>query len=147
MRRRPTRPAGAGAASSPSLGVPESYLSGKHGPCPLCGEGKDRFRFDDREGRGTWICSQCGAGDGMELAMRFTGLGFAEVASKIDDIIGNVGPDRIQRKPEMTDRQRRATLNAPVGETRRGPRKATCFTPTWPAEACRSTCPTTSGWP
>lgn len=31
-------------------GVPESALSGKHSPCPGCG-GKDRFRFDDREGR------------------------------------------------------------------------------------------------
>lgn len=25
----------------------------KHGPCPVCG-GKDRFRFDDKNGRGTW---------------------------------------------------------------------------------------------
>jgi putative DNA primase/helicase len=25
----------------------ERALSGKHGPCPLCG-GRDRFRFDDR---------------------------------------------------------------------------------------------------
>ena len=33
----------------------------KHSPCPICG-GKDRFRFDDRDGRGTWICNQCGGG-------------------------------------------------------------------------------------
>ena len=33
------------------LGIDERALSGKHGPCPMCG-GKDRFRFDDREGRG-----------------------------------------------------------------------------------------------
>ncbi len=30
----------------------------KHGSCPVCG-GKDRFRFDDKQGRGTWFCSQC----------------------------------------------------------------------------------------
>ena len=36
------------------------------GTCPMCG-GKDRFRFDDKGGRGTWICSQCGAGDEIEL--------------------------------------------------------------------------------
>ncbi|MFQ2854932.1 primase-helicase zinc-binding domain-containing protein [Aeromonas caviae] len=26
-----------------------------HGACPLCMAGKDRFRFDDKEGRGTWV--------------------------------------------------------------------------------------------
>ncbi len=39
---------------------------GKHGSCPACG-GKDRFRFDDKEGRGTWFCNQCGHGDGLDL--------------------------------------------------------------------------------
>ncbi|MFQ1647702.1 DUF927 domain-containing protein [Aeromonas veronii] len=42
---------------------------GKHGPCPACG-GKDRFRLDDKGGRGTWICSQCGNGDGLDLVCR-----------------------------------------------------------------------------
>ncbi|NYY79755.1 hypothetical protein DMH17_06695 [Raoultella planticola] len=32
----------------------------------MCG-GADRFRFDDKEGRGTWFCNQCGAGDGLKL--------------------------------------------------------------------------------
>ena len=32
------------------LGADEKTLSGKHGPCPMCG-GRDRFRFDDKEGR------------------------------------------------------------------------------------------------
>ncbi len=39
---------------------------GKHGPCPACG-GKDRFRFDDKQDRGTWFCNQCGHGDGLDL--------------------------------------------------------------------------------
>ncbi|MDU7866195.1 MAG: AAA family ATPase, partial [Pantoea sp.] len=38
----------------------------KHGPCPCCG-GTDRFRFDDKDGRGTWFCNQCGNGDGLDL--------------------------------------------------------------------------------
>lgn len=41
----------------------------KHGPCPVCG-GKDRFRFDDKQGRGTWICNQCSHGDGLDLVAR-----------------------------------------------------------------------------
>ena len=54
----------------PTLGVPAGVLVNKHGPCPGCG-GVDRFRFDDEDGRGSWICSQGGgttiAGDGFDL--------------------------------------------------------------------------------
>lgn len=49
-----------------SLGVDEKNLTKTHGPCPACG-GKDRFRFDDKDGRGTFYCNQCGAGDGFRL--------------------------------------------------------------------------------
>ena len=56
------------------LGVPESALRNRHGPCPGCG-GRDRFRFDNRDGRGTFICSQGGndelAGDEHLLASGF----------------------------------------------------------------------------
>ena len=55
-----------------AIGLPARSLVNKHGPCPMCG-GKDRFRFDDKNGRGTWICSQCGAGDGVTLVMQFLG--------------------------------------------------------------------------
>ena len=44
-------------------------MNKKHGPCPICG-GKDRFRFDDKDKRGTWICNQCGAGDGLNLVCK-----------------------------------------------------------------------------
>ncbi|AIN14655.1 TOPRIM and DUF927 domain-containing protein [Yersinia pseudotuberculosis] len=39
------------------------------GECPSCG-GKTRHRFDDREGRGTYHCSHCGAGTGLDLVMK-----------------------------------------------------------------------------
>ena len=45
------------------INVPDSPR--RHGPCPSCG-GSDRFRFDDG-GRGSFICNQCGAGDGLDL--------------------------------------------------------------------------------
>ena len=54
--RTPTRLAGAGAVSSP-ISACGKLPERKAGPCPLCAEGKDRFRFDDREGKGTWICN------------------------------------------------------------------------------------------
>jgi phage/plasmid primase-like uncharacterized protein len=102
-----------------TMGIPETHLKGKHGPCPLCGEGKDRFRFDDREGKGSWICNRCGAGDGMALAMRFTGLPFADAAARVDEIIRNVKPDVIQPKRELTERERLAALRALWSETRK----------------------------
>ena len=58
-----------------------------HGPCPVCG-GKDRFRFDDKEGRGTWFCSQCDpqSGGGLLLLSRFLGKPTIEVAN---EMLGN----------------------------------------------------------
>lgn len=82
------------------LGLDERALSGKHGPCPICG-GKDRFRFDDLEGRGTYYCSRCGAGDGVQLAMGFTGLAFKDAAQKIEQIAGTVRPTASE--PERSD--------------------------------------------
>lgn len=58
-----------------------------HGPCPVCG-GKDRFRFDDKDGRGTWFCSQCDpqSGGGLLLLSRFLGKPTIEVAN---ELLGN----------------------------------------------------------
>lgn len=70
-----------------AAGLDKQALSGKHGPCPSCG-GKDRFRFDDKEGRGTFICSQHGAGNGFDLLMALKGCDFAEAARFVESIIG-----------------------------------------------------------
>jgi putative DNA primase/helicase len=89
------------------LGMPERALSGKHGPCPMCG-GRDRFRFDDKEGRGTYFCSGCGAGDGVQLAMGITGMGFADVAREIERIVGTA--PKSSPKPERTTADKVAAL-------------------------------------
>lgn len=57
----------------PQLGVFPRFLTGKQTPCPKC-EGKNRFRFDDKEGRGTYFCNSCGAGDGFQLISLVTGM-------------------------------------------------------------------------
>jgi len=67
------------------LGVPATALRNKHGPCPACG-GKDRFRYDDKDGMGTFICSQCGAGDGPKLAMLVSGYDFKELLDWLGDV-------------------------------------------------------------
>lgn len=71
------------------FGIDDSYLTGKHGPCPLCG-GKDRFRFDDKDGRGTWICNQCGSSDGFGLLERIKGWSFREAAYQVESVVGYV---------------------------------------------------------
>lgn len=38
-----------------AAGIADTYLTKKHGPCPVCQAGKDRFRFSDKDERGTWM--------------------------------------------------------------------------------------------
>jgi putative DNA primase/helicase len=79
------------------LGVSPKLLTNRHGPCPLCG-GEDRFRWDDKDGRGTWICSHCGAGDGAELVKRMANVDFKGAAKMVEKIVGTV-PKRPPPKP------------------------------------------------
>ncbi len=57
------------------------------GSCPLCGSA-GKFRCDDREGKGTWVCV-CGSGDGMSLVLKATGKPFVKVCEEIDGLTGN----------------------------------------------------------
>lgn len=83
----------------PTLGIDAKHLTGRHGPCPICG-GRDRFRFDNREGRGTYFCSSCGAGDGIALAMKVNGCDFATVAQRVSSILGE---NEIQPDPQRAE--------------------------------------------
>jgi putative DNA primase/helicase len=74
----------------PQLGISAKLLRNRHGPCPMCG-GKDRFRFDDKEGKGTWICNRCGSGDGAELVKRVKGVEYKEAAKMIEGVAGKAG--------------------------------------------------------
>jgi putative DNA primase/helicase len=75
----------------PALGIGRQYLVNKHGPCPLCG-GRDRYRFDDRDGTGSYFCNQCGAGVGLILIRRKNGWNHAEACQEVDKIIGTDRP-------------------------------------------------------
>ncbi|WP_429187446.1 primase-helicase zinc-binding domain-containing protein [Aeromonas veronii] len=59
-----------------------------HGACPICMAGKDRFRFDDKEGRGTWVCNQCGAGDGLSLYQQATGQSMSTAIRSLAGYLG-----------------------------------------------------------
>ena len=80
-------------------GLSSDQLTDKHQPCPLCG-GKDRYRFDDQDGTGSWFCNQCGgpseaggAGSGMDLLLRRTGWTFKDAAQRIEQHLG-ITPQR-----------------------------------------------------
>uniref|UniRef100_UPI0027D1F69E primase-helicase zinc-binding domain-containing protein n=2 Tax=Enterobacterales TaxID=91347 RepID=UPI0027D1F69E len=60
---------------------------GRAQPCPVCG-GKDRFRFDNLQGRGTWFCNQCGGGDGLNLVEKALAVTTKEAAAKVAGILG-----------------------------------------------------------
>lgn len=89
MQRLNVRDAAAGKWPGLLLGfgLTERQLSGKHCPCPVCG-GDDRFRFDDKDGRGTFYCSHCGAGDGVSLVMSLKGWDFRTAAKEIEQAAG-----------------------------------------------------------
>lgn len=89
-----------------AIGVDDRHLSGKHGPCPFC-EGRDRFRWDNKGGKGTFFCSQCGSGDGFEFVKRHKGCGFVEAARAVDLVIGNVKPEPIKREADPEQGRRR----------------------------------------
>ena len=97
------------------LGMDERTLSGKHGPCPLCG-GRDRFRFDDKGGKGTYFCSGCGAGDGVKLAMGLTDQGFKETAQQIERLAGVVQPGAT--RPERPAEDKLAALRRVFKESK-----------------------------
>jgi putative DNA primase/helicase len=88
------------------FGVDESYLKNEHGPCPICRDGKDRFRFDDLEGDGTYYCNQCGPGSGMKLIMTLKGWPFDKAAREIDAILGTVHVTQQQAKKTEDDKRR-----------------------------------------
>jgi len=74
----------------PALGVREQFLRRRHGPCPACG-GRDRFRFDDKHGSGSFYCSRCGAGDGFKLIQLVYDFGTRE---SLQLVAGALGMDR-----------------------------------------------------
>src|SRR5215472_3726668 len=111
----------------PRFGVDTSYLRNRHGPCPLCG-GKDRFRFDDKAGSGSYFCSQCGAstgeGAGIRLLMKFRDWDFRTAAMEIDRIVGDCRPLRlVHSRPERptpksrtSEAQRAAAIERLIAE-------------------------------
>ena len=74
-----------------ACGIDAAFLRDRHGPCPGCG-GTDRFRYDDCDGAGTWLCSAGGgaplAGDGFNLLEHVYGWSASEALHRVADALG-----------------------------------------------------------
>lgn len=78
----------------PAVGIKLKGNGKKHQSCPLCG-GTDRFRCDDKNGTGSWICNQCGAGTGYTLVRDYTRKDAYDTHALIADILGIDGGKQI----------------------------------------------------
>lgn len=97
----------------PQLGIAASFLTGRQSPCPICG-GRDRYRFDDKNGRGTYYCNQCGAGDGIELLKKFHKVDFKRVAAMVEPFIDSAP---VVQKREIDDDARLRALRSIWGQS------------------------------
>jgi putative DNA primase/helicase len=121
----------------PALGVRAEYLTGKNGPCPFCG-GRDRWRFLNTDGNGTWICNQCGAGNGFEIVKRILKVEFRDAVLAVENLL-RTAPPANEPKPKdhasLREEAKRTWNRAqPLGhdETTEYLRSRAIDLPTWP---------------
>ena len=96
-----------------SLGI-DVRSDNKHSGCPICGPGNNahRFRCDNKDNSGSWICTQCGSGDGTKLVQKAIGLNFKQAAKRILEVIGE-GKTYMNapQKPKMDEVKIKEFLN------------------------------------
>ena len=112
-------------------GVDPERLTGKHGPCPLCG-GTDRFRsLDDFEATGAVYCNKClktRNGDGIAALGWLRGWDFQTVLKELMTYL-HIEPAKSNGKP----RPEPSGKNGQSAHPQPG-NKALLFQLAWPAE-------------
>ena len=81
--------------------IQKEFLTGKHGPCPMCG-GKDRFRYEPKSENGSYFCSGCGAGTGIHLLAQMSMVSHQDAWRLVDKIIGGA----MEVKSVKTDKRK-----------------------------------------
>lgn len=97
------------------FGLSDQFMGKKHGPCPLC-QGVDRYRFVDWEGTGSYWCSGCGKGYGIDLLMKLKGWDFKTATKEIDQVINNV--NQVEIKQERSESEKVAAIRKVLKECR-----------------------------
>lgn len=80
-------------ATLPRLGIDPSTIENPRrlGPCPIENDGRTRFRFVNKDGRGNWFCNFCGAGDAVKLVALVNSKTDAEAILMIRDLDNGPG--------------------------------------------------------
>jgi putative DNA primase/helicase len=99
----------------PMLGVDARFLTGRKGPCPICG-GKDRFHFTDKDRDGWYYCNQCGPGSGIVLLRRLHGWDHAEACRQVDGVLGTDHRALRPAKPTRSDASKRSMIERLLSE-------------------------------
>lgn len=100
-------------------GLSSDQLTDRHQPCPACG-GKDRYRWDDDSGDGSWFCNQCGGknhqgggGNGIDLLMRVRGWSFSEACKQLERHLGGLTSKPSRKAPRRPRRPYRQPETPP----------------------------------
>ena len=101
----------------PLFGIDTRFLQNRHGPCPLCGR-KDRFRFDDRDGSGSYYCNQCGPGSGLLLIRKLRDGDHKTACDEVDNIISSKRADAKVSLPRGNPEIRRRAIERLLAEAR-----------------------------
>jgi len=84
--------------------VSPKILDGKHHACPLCQDGKDRFRFEPESENGSYFCGVCGAGSGIHFIATLQGITHSDAWMVVEKYIGSA----VEIKPRpLVDRAKR----------------------------------------
>ena len=126
----------------PAFAITVPAQKNKHGPCPICG-GTDRFRCDDKQGKGTFICNQCGAGDGFELIVKARGMTHGEVLKEVGAVIGLSADSTVTDadRKKWRDREEKMRLQAEADERKAQEAAAKRADRTWKAKSFDRDCP------
>jgi putative DNA primase/helicase len=101
----------------PLFGIETRFLVKRHGPCPLC-RGRDRFRFDDKDGSGSYYCNQCAPGSGILLIRKLRGWDHKTACDEVDKIIGNGLPPAPPKCKPNSAASRTAAIQRLLNEAR-----------------------------
>lgn len=85
-----------------AAGVQAEHLTGHHTACPVCG-GKDRFRWDNKEGSGSSFCNGCGSKSGVDLVMAVRKVDFLEARKWI---LAEIGRAPFEEKRARRDNEK-----------------------------------------
>lgn len=87
-------------------GLDSKYFTSIHQDCPISGcGGKDRFKFDDKEGNGTWYCNHGhggrNAGDGFNFIEYHLGVTSSESLFRVAEHLGLTNNNGLTRKNDF----------------------------------------------